>query len=177
MPACIHSDKRGGFCTMFLRLRDSDCSWTSVSDAPGQCEHYNGIICTTIKLAIKSRKPDLARRERASPDALHSTRSLLRTATNAAPHERLFHFTRRSTLGESIPTWLRNLRSSEDVTPLLMRRSLCMRHPAALKCDSRLAESRQCLCEILHPWKSLNLVHLSRTSKRGSGKRRSSNGT
>ena len=56
------------------------------------------------------------------PDALHSIRPLLCTATNATPHERLFHFTRRSTLGVSIPTWLsapgpvfskRHLRSSK----------------------------------------------------------------
>jgi len=34
-----------------------------------------------------------------------------------------------------------------------------------LKSSSRLAEGRQCLCEILHPWENLNLVHLSRTKR------------
>ena len=40
------------------------------------------------------------------PDALHSIRSLLSTATNATPHERMFHFSRRSSTGKSIPSWL-----------------------------------------------------------------------
>jgi len=34
-----------------------------------------------------------------------------------------------------------------------------------LKSDSCLAESRLCPCEILHPWESLNLVHLSGTNQ------------
>ena len=42
------------------------------------------------------------------PDALHSIRSLLCTATNTTPHERLFNFPRRSMNGESIPIWLSN---------------------------------------------------------------------
>ncbi|KAL7637910.1 UNVERIFIED_CONTAM: hypothetical protein RMT77_011523 [Armadillidium vulgare] len=40
------------------------------------------------------------------PDALHSIRSLLCTATNATPHERLFSFPRKTSLGLSIPSWL-----------------------------------------------------------------------
>jgi len=78
-----------------LRERDIACSRTSVYNAPGngQCERYNGIIWTAIKLAIKSRKLDIAQWECVLPDALHSIRSLLCTATNATPHERLFHFT------------------------------------------------------------------------------------
>ena len=40
------------------------------------------------------------------PDALHSAPSLLCTATNETPHERMFSFKRRSTFGMSVPTWL-----------------------------------------------------------------------
>ena len=40
------------------------------------------------------------------PDALPSIRSLLSTATNVTPHERLFNFVRRSSTGGSLPTWL-----------------------------------------------------------------------
>ena len=40
------------------------------------------------------------------PDALQSTPSLLCTATNATPHERLFNFQRRSANGSSMPSWL-----------------------------------------------------------------------
>ena len=39
-------------------------------------------------------------------DALHSTRSLLSTATNGTPDERLFNFSRKSASGSTIPTWL-----------------------------------------------------------------------
>ena len=40
------------------------------------------------------------------PDALHSLRSLLCTATNETPHERLLCFSRRSMSGCSVPSWL-----------------------------------------------------------------------
>ena len=40
------------------------------------------------------------------PDALHSIRSLLSTATNTTPHERFFGYQRRSSCGSSIPSWL-----------------------------------------------------------------------
>ena len=41
-----------------------------------------------------------------SPYALHSIRSLLCTTTNTTLHERVLSFTRRSTVGRYIPTWL-----------------------------------------------------------------------
>ena len=40
------------------------------------------------------------------PDVLHSVRSLLCTATTCTPHERLFGWARRSTNGNSLPSWL-----------------------------------------------------------------------
>ena len=40
------------------------------------------------------------------PDVLHSVRTLLCTATNCTPHERMFQFQRRSGTGTSLPTWL-----------------------------------------------------------------------
>ena len=42
------------------------------------------------------------------PDALHSIRSLLCTATNATPHERFFAHNRRTSNGTTLPTWLTN---------------------------------------------------------------------
>jgi len=94
--------------TIFLRQHGIACSRTSVCNAPGngQCERYNGMIWTAIKLATKSRKQDIAQWEGVLPDALHSIRSLPCTATNTTSHERLFHFTCRSTFSVSIPTWL-----------------------------------------------------------------------
>ena len=41
------------------------------------------------------------------PDVLHATRSLLCTVTNTTPHETLFNFTRKSTAGKSIPSWIK----------------------------------------------------------------------
>ena len=39
-------------------------------------------------------------------DALHATRSLLCTATNATPHELFLGFCRKSPSGKSLPAWL-----------------------------------------------------------------------
>lgn len=42
------------------------------------------------------------------PDALHSLRSLLCTATNETPHERIFKYYRKATYGSTLPIWLVN---------------------------------------------------------------------
>lgn len=44
--------------------------------------------------------------------ALHCIRSLLSTASNCTPHERLFNFQRKSASGNSIPTWLAKSKSA-----------------------------------------------------------------
>ena len=72
----------------------------------GQTERYNGIIWRAITMALKSRDLPTKCWQIVLPDALHSIRSLLSTATNVTPHERLFNFARRSTTGGSLPTWL-----------------------------------------------------------------------
>ena len=38
--------------------------------------------------------------------AVHSIRTLVCTATNQTPHERLFNYQRRTTSGHALPTWL-----------------------------------------------------------------------
>ena len=45
--------------------------------------------------------------EQVLPDALHSIRSTLCTVTNNTPHERFFNFQRKSSVGKSMPSWLR----------------------------------------------------------------------
>ena len=72
----------------------------------GQVERYNGIIWKSALLALKLRDLPIIEWERILPDALHSTRSLLCTATNATPHERLFNFQRRSANVSSMPSRL-----------------------------------------------------------------------
>ena len=71
-----------------------------------QCERYSGIVWKSIQLTLKSHSLPDSQWEMVLPDALHSIRSLLSTATNTTPHERFFGYQRRSSCGSSIPSWL-----------------------------------------------------------------------
>ena len=55
--------------------------------------------------------------ERVLPKALHAIRSLLCTATNQTPHERMFSFPRRAISGMAMPSWL-----LDQNTTVLLRR-------------------------------------------------------
>ena len=66
----------------------------------------NEIIWKSITLALKSKNLPVENWEIVLQNALHSIRSLLCTAINATPHERFCNFPRRSTNGQSMPTWL-----------------------------------------------------------------------
>ena len=72
----------------------------------GQCERFVGSVWKAITLCLESRSLPVQAWEAVLPDALHSLRSLLCTATNCTPHERLFSFPRKSVSGTSMPTWL-----------------------------------------------------------------------
>jgi len=72
----------------------------------GQVERYNGVIWKGISLSLRSNGLPLVYWQEVLPDVLHSVCSLLCTATNRTPHERLFGWTRRSTTGNSLPSWL-----------------------------------------------------------------------
>lgn len=67
---------------------------------------HNGTIWRTITLVLKDKGLPLTSWEAVLPDALHSIRSLLCTARNVTPHERLFNYNRKSTTGSTIPSWL-----------------------------------------------------------------------
>ncbi|GFT77142.1 retrovirus-related Pol polyprotein from transposon opus [Trichonephila clavipes] len=84
----------------------------------GQVERYNGIIWKTIQLALRSNSMKTEQWEGVIQTALHSIRSLLCTATNATPHERMFSHPRRSHNGCSIPTWL------TKPSPVLMKNQM-----------------------------------------------------
>jgi hypothetical protein len=84
----------------------------------GQCERYNGIIWKAVQLALHSRSLETRHWELVIADALHSIRSLLCTATNQTPHERLFAYQRKSTAGNPLPSWLL------DKGPVLMKRHI-----------------------------------------------------
>ena len=72
----------------------------------GQTERYNGIIWRAITMALKSCDLPTKCWQVVLPDALHSIRSLLSTATNVTPHEQLFNFARPSSTAGSLLTWL-----------------------------------------------------------------------
>ena len=112
MPGFIHNDRAPDFLSdevkQYLHSKGIATSKTSRYNprGNGQCERYNGIIWRSINLALKSSNLPLSAWEQVLPDALHSIRSLLCTSTNSTPHERLFNFNRKSTVGNSFPSWL-----------------------------------------------------------------------
>nr|XP_027225402.1 uncharacterized protein LOC113817525 [Penaeus vannamei] len=112
MPAYVHSDRGSSFMGKevqdILVSKGIGCSRTTAYNPQGngQVERFNGSIWRTITAALKSRGLPTQYWQTVLPDALHSIRSLLCTATNATPHERLFNYARRSSTGTAIPSWL-----------------------------------------------------------------------
>lgn len=111
-PAYIHSDRGSSFMSnelkSFLSSKSIATSRTTAYNPQcnGQVERYNGIVWKAISLALKDNDLPVECWQEVLSDALHSIRSLLSTATNCTPHERFLGFSRRSTSGISIPTWL-----------------------------------------------------------------------
>ena len=112
MPSYVHSDRGSSLISeelkQFFNERGIATSRTSRYNPQGngQCERYNGIVWKAVTLALKTRSLSISQWEEVLPDALHSIRSLLSTATNCTPHERMFTYQRRSSSGNSVPTWL-----------------------------------------------------------------------
>ena len=69
-------------------------------------ERYNGVIWKAISCILKSRNLPIKAWESVLPQVMHALRSLICTSTNATPHERFLNFSRRSSLGKSLPDWL-----------------------------------------------------------------------
>ena len=105
MPSYVHSDRASDFIRTqtreYLHNRGVATSKTSRYNprGNGQAERFNGTIWKAVTLALKSKDLPLSSWECVLPDALHSIRSLLCTATNCTPHERMFSFQRKSTAG------------------------------------------------------------------------------
>ena len=114
MPAYIHSDRGSAFMSQELKQFLSNIGVASSRttsyhpEGNGQVERYNGIIWRAVLLALDSRNMPTTCWESILSDALHSIRSLLCTSTNETPHERFFIHQRRSSKGDSIPSWLTN---------------------------------------------------------------------
>ena len=112
MPSYIHSDQGSGFMSADLKsflLEKGIATSLSARYNPqgnGQVERYNGIVWKAVRLALRTRNLPLKCWELVITDVLHSIRSLLCTATNETPHERVFTFPRKSTSVSSLPSWL-----------------------------------------------------------------------
>jgi len=140
---------------MFLCQRGIACCRTSVYNAleSGQCEHYNDIISTVVKLMIKSQKLDIVHWECVC--LMHGITYVLCCVPWWLPrcirgcficHED-WHLVCRFAYGWvhlDLYFW-KDIYTHLSMTPLLTRWSSCMQHTTVLKSDSRLAECRQWL--------------------------------
>ena len=112
LPSFVHSDRGAAFMSVdvkqFLQGLGIVSSRTTPYNPRGnsQCERYNAIVWNTVSLALDGRGLPITAWPDVLPEALHAIRSLLCTATNATPHERMFAFERRSASGSSLPSWL-----------------------------------------------------------------------
>ena len=122
MPDYLHSDRGRSFISRELKEYLLERGVATSNSTPyhpqgnGQAERYVGIVWKAIQLALKSHKLSDKYWELVLPQVLHSIRSLLCTATNCTPHERFFQFQRRTSHGNSLPSWLMN------PGPVLLRR-------------------------------------------------------
>ncbi|XP_055867406.1 uncharacterized protein LOC106072363 [Biomphalaria glabrata] len=128
LPAYVHIDRGTSFMSTevqyFLHERGIATSRTTPYSlrGHGQIDKLNGTLWKAITLAQRSKELDIAKSELVLNDAYQSILSLLCTAINRTPHERLLGFNQRSGCGTSLPTWLtspgpvllkKNVRSSK----------------------------------------------------------------
>ena len=57
-------------------------------------------------MALRTKGLNISHWEVVLSEALRSLRTLLCTATNETPHDRVFKFLRRSMSGKTVPVWL-----------------------------------------------------------------------
>ena len=107
IPTTAHVSSRKNLETTFsgeeFRPAKAACYHPSGN---GQAERTVQTVWKTIKLALHPAKLPSSHWKVVLADCLHSMRSLLRTSTNATPHERFFNFNRRSHTGVSLPSWM-----------------------------------------------------------------------
>ncbi|GFR57990.1 Pro-Pol polyprotein, partial [Elysia marginata] len=112
MPDYVHSDRGSQFMSEELKSFLHEKEIATSRSTPynprgnGQVERLNNTIWKAITLSLKSKGLSIDQWELVLQDSLHSVRSLLCTETNATPRERMFLYSRRSTNGNSLPSWL-----------------------------------------------------------------------
>ncbi len=112
LPNYIHSDRGTSLISaelsQFLHSRGIATSNSSRYHPTGnsQVERFNGVIWRSITSTLDSHNLPITHWESVLPDVLHAQRSLLCTATNCTPHERMFTYPRKTATGASFPSWL-----------------------------------------------------------------------
>ncbi|XP_046974267.1 uncharacterized protein LOC124540644 [Vanessa cardui] len=150
-PLYVHSDRGATFMSeqlkQFFYSLGIACSRTTPYNPQGngQVEKLNGTLWRNIQLYLRSKDMEISDWEKALPVALHSIRSLLCTSTNVTPHERMFNHARRTSNGESFPSWMLN------PGPVLMKKNV-----RATKYDPIVEE-----VELLQPNPQYSYVRLS----------------
>ena len=110
-PLYVHSDRGASLSKEFKRFL-TERGIASSKSTPyhptgnSQCERINQTVWKTVRLLLRTYQQPESTWEAVLPEALHSVRSLLCTATNATPHERFLGFDRRSMIGRTLPNWL-----------------------------------------------------------------------
>ena len=175
MPQYIHFDRCSAFMSeelkSFLHSKGVASSHTTAYNprGNGQVERLNGSLWKTINLALESQGLPVNHWENVLLDSLHSMRSLLCTETNTTLHERLFLYQRKSTNGQSLPSWLlkpgplllkRNVRSSK-YEPLVDEVDLVEANPQYAVV--RLSDGRESTVSLRH------LAPVAKTDKAGHG--------
>ena len=151
VPSYIHSDRGAAFMSKELRGHLHDKGIATSRTTPynpqgnGLVERYNGTIWKAVTLALKSHNLSNKHWEVVLPDALHSIRTLISTATNCTPHERVFNFQRRTSTGVSLPTWL------SSPGPVLLRRFVRKSKYDPLVDEVELFEANPQYANIRHP--------------------------
>ncbi|KRX14053.1 Uncharacterized protein T07_5149 [Trichinella nelsoni] len=162
MPAYIHTDRGSSFMSndlkTYLHSLGVVTSRTTAHNPQGngQAERYNGIIWKAVTLALRSHNLRIEQWEEVIGLALHSIRTLLSTATNATPHERLFGYPRRTPTGTSLPTWLttpgivlmRRLNRTNKHDPLVEEVELLEANPKYA--HVRLSDGRETTVSLRH---------------------------
>ena len=111
-PSYIHTDRGRQFVSQEFQQFCYENGIARSQSSPyhpignGQSERYNGVIWKAVSCLIESRKLPLSHWETVLGEALSSIRTLLCTATNETPHERLFLYTRKEAFMHHIPEWL-----------------------------------------------------------------------
>uniref|UniRef100_A0A5S6PYY5 Integrase catalytic domain-containing protein n=1 Tax=Trichuris muris TaxID=70415 RepID=A0A5S6PYY5_TRIMR len=151
VPAYVHTDRGTAFMSRelkeFFASKGIACSRTTPYNPQGngQAERYVGIIWKMVILALRSRDWPLSQWRCVLPEALHAIRSLLCTAINATPHERMFNFSRRSATGNMYDraNWI-HLSKKRNYWKLTLNTPTSDRQPSQSRQRRRCRGTKRC---------------------------------